>query len=285
MKKLTTGEFINKAIKIHGQKYNYDKVKYVKSSVKVVITCEVHGDFEQSPNNHLRNGGCQKCAGYNKNTNEYIKDFIKIHNNKYDYSLFEFEKINKKVKIICQEHGIFEQSPTNHLLGKGCSKCCGKNLSRDEFINDCNKTHKNKYDYSLVETYTNNEKIKIICQEHGIFEQKVANHKSGQGCSKCGTELTKYNMYKNKQTTLYYIKIDGFFKIGLTQGTIYKRFKDEQIIYEILYTELFEDGWEAFKTEQQILKETRHLSVTKEESPIKGGWTEVRNRDILEYIY
>lgn len=288
MKKLTTKEFIDKAIKIHGERYNYDKVKYIKSISKVIITCAFHGDFEQSPNAHLSNGGCQKCAGYNKTTEDYIKDFIKMHNNKYDYSLFKFEIINKKVKIICPEHGVFEQSVTNHLIGKGCSKCCGKNLTKDEFINICNIIHNNKYDYSLVNTYSNKEKIKIICLKHGIFEQNVANHKSGQGCSKCNLELTYYDKYKNQKTTLYYIKINDFYKVGLTKSCVESRFKKEikdGLNIEIIKTIEFEDGWEAFKKEKHILKETKYLSVTKEESPIKGGWTEVRNRDILEYIY
>lgn len=287
MKKLTTEEFICKAIKIHGEKYNYDKVQYIKSVLKVIITCPLHGDFEQSPNNHLHNRGCQKCSGYNKNTNDYIKDFNRIHNNKYDYSLFKFEKIHKKVKIICKEHGIFNQSVTNHLIGKGCQKCCGKKLSLDEFILACDKVHNKKYDYSLIVTYSTNEKIKIICAKHGEFEQKVGNHKHGQGCPDCAYELTKYDIYKNQKTTLYYIRINDFYKIGLTRSSVESRFKHEiinGIKIQIIKTIEFEDGWEAFKKEQQIIKDTKHLGISKEESPIKGGWSEIRNKDILEYI-
>ena len=53
---------------------------------------------------------------------------------------------------------------------------------------------------------------------------------------------------------------------------------------EIIKTVEFEDGREAFKLEQKILKETIHLSISKEESPIKGGWTEVRKSDISKYV-
>ena len=52
-KKLTTKEFIKKAQKIHENKYNYNKVDYVTSHIKVLITCPEHGDFPQTPNSHL----------------------------------------------------------------------------------------------------------------------------------------------------------------------------------------------------------------------------------------
>jgi hypothetical protein len=68
MKKLTTQEFINKAIAIHGDKYNYDEVIYIDSTKKIIITCPIHGDFLQTPNSHLRGSGCLKCSlpGYSK---------------------------------------------------------------------------------------------------------------------------------------------------------------------------------------------------------------------------
>jgi hypothetical protein len=56
-------DFYERAIKIHGEKYNYDKVKYEKSLKKVIITCPIHGDFSVTPNSHLNNKtGCKKCG-------------------------------------------------------------------------------------------------------------------------------------------------------------------------------------------------------------------------------
>ena len=57
-----TLEFIDKAKKIHGDRYVYSKVKYCKSKIKVIITCRIHGDYEQSPNSHLRGKGCRICG-------------------------------------------------------------------------------------------------------------------------------------------------------------------------------------------------------------------------------
>ena len=83
--------FIGKAIKIHGDNYNYSKVEYVKAIKQVIIICKEHGDFLQTPNAHLSGYNCYKCGLYiNKtksNLNEFIKRAKEIHGDKYDYSL------------------------------------------------------------------------------------------------------------------------------------------------------------------------------------------------------
>jgi hypothetical protein len=61
-KKLTTSEFIRKAVVVHGDQYNYDKTEYVVSCAKVVIVCKIHGDFKQKPNSHLMGSGCRSCS-------------------------------------------------------------------------------------------------------------------------------------------------------------------------------------------------------------------------------
>lgn len=64
-RKITTEEFIENARKVHGDKYDYSKVKYVDSHVNVCIVCPEHGEFWQAPNNHIRGAGCPRC-GYKK---------------------------------------------------------------------------------------------------------------------------------------------------------------------------------------------------------------------------
>lgn len=58
---VTTERFIERAKKVHGDFYNYDKTVFEKSTKKVTITCPIHGDFEQAPHLHLRGEGCPKC--------------------------------------------------------------------------------------------------------------------------------------------------------------------------------------------------------------------------------
>jgi len=120
------------------------------------------------------------------NTNNFIEKSKKIHGNKYDYSLVEYENHFTNVKIICKIHGIFEQTPRHHLMGRGCQKCGGSlKKTTEEFIEKSKKIHGNKYDYSLVEYVNIKNKVKIICPVHGVFEQSPESHLNGCGCSKC----------------------------------------------------------------------------------------------------
>ena len=59
---LTTDKFIKKAKTIHGNKYDYSKVKYVNNHTKVCIICPIHGEFWQTPMKHLIGRGCPKCG-------------------------------------------------------------------------------------------------------------------------------------------------------------------------------------------------------------------------------
>jgi hypothetical protein len=74
-RRLTTETFIDRSSKIHKNRYDYSKVDYLNSRRKVVITCPVHGDFEQIPTAHLSGRGCRKCGL------ETIKVNLTIRNN------------------------------------------------------------------------------------------------------------------------------------------------------------------------------------------------------------
>lgn len=195
-KKLTTEEFIEKAKQVHGDKFDYSLTEYKSNKKKVKIICPIHGVFEQRPLNHLQGCGCIKCSGLEKLTKEeFIKRAKQVHGGKYDYSLTEYINNDKKVKIVCPDHGVFEQIASNHLRGAGCPKC-RKELSKknqkpvsikipDRFILKSNIKHNNKYDYSLVDYTGAYNKVKIICPEHGVFEQTPNEHLRGRGCPKC----------------------------------------------------------------------------------------------------
>ncbi len=127
MKKLTTKDFIDKSIQKHGFRYDYSLVSYNTAKDKIKIICKIHGVFIQSPNMHLCGRGCKKCgdmvSGVRLTNNEFICKANKIHNNKYDYSLINYKNNSFKVKIICDKHGEFRQTPHDHLSGRGCPMC------------------------------------------------------------------------------------------------------------------------------------------------------------------
>jgi hypothetical protein len=186
----TLERFINEAEKIHKGKYSYEKVNFVDTNHKVIITCPEHGDFGQKPIKHLRGQGCPKCApNYKGTTESFIIKAIETHENKYSYEKTEYISNHKKVLITCPIHGDFEQTPANHTHKsnpQGCPKCSGRYpLNTDEFILKANEKHDFFYDYSKViyESMTSN--VKIICPYHGEFEQQASVHLKGSGCQKC----------------------------------------------------------------------------------------------------
>ena len=94
-------------------------------------------------------------------------------------------------------HGIFEQIPSGHLRGKGCSKCANETTRKklvhtlETFIEKAKKTHGDKYNYSLVNYVNSQTKVKIICSKHGEFEQLPYDHISNHGCYKCTSSISK----------------------------------------------------------------------------------------------
>lgn len=194
-KRMTKEEFIEKARKIHGYKYDYSKVEYINYNKDVIITCNIHGDFPQTPHHHLNGCGCSACRADERRMTkeEFIKRAKEIHGNKYDYSLVDYKGCNIEVQIICPIHDSFPQKPNNHLQGQGCPYCaykyvgeCNK-LIYEEFIEKARKIHNNKYDYSLVDYKGINDEVQIICPVHGKFPQKPKHHLCGSGCSKCNS--------------------------------------------------------------------------------------------------
>ncbi len=129
MPRLTTEEFIFRARRVHGNKYDYALVEYSGAHIPVKIICREHREFEQKPKNHLSGYGCQTCGRLATvkarllTTEQFIAKAKRVHGDKYDYSLVSYERNYLPVKIVCLAHGQFEQIPNHHLSGHGCRKC------------------------------------------------------------------------------------------------------------------------------------------------------------------
>ena len=130
-------------------------------------------------------------------TGEFIKKTRAIHGDTYDYSLVEYTGTRNKVKIICKEHGVFEQTPEKHLMGRGCKLCGFKKradvntLDEETILQQFINVHNDFYDYSKFIYSGHNVPSLIICPIHGDFEQTPASHKSGKGCLECGKIKTR----------------------------------------------------------------------------------------------
>jgi very-short-patch-repair endonuclease len=190
--------FIDKSKKIHGDQYDYSKVDYTTSINKVTITCPIHGDFFQKPNDHLKGKGCPGCGVIKLNDirkasrrtpQEFINKSQIVHNGKYDYSKTNYIDAKEKVIIICPIHGEFLQSPDRHLYGNGCPKCGDQRVGQksfDDFLKNASNIHGDKYDYSKVNYKDTLSKITITCPIHGDFEQTPGSHiRLERGCPIC----------------------------------------------------------------------------------------------------
>lgn len=189
----TNNDFIEQARKVHDNKYDYSKTEYVNANTKVCIICPEHGEFWQSPDNHLHKQGCPLCANINRllkkseNTETFIIKANSVHNKEYDYSYVKYVNAHTKVCIIHKKCGyMFWQTPNSHLRGSGCPKCSNNlPLNNENIIERFKIIHGDKYNYSKVKYVNNHTKVCVECPIHGEFWQTPNNHLQGQGCPKC----------------------------------------------------------------------------------------------------
>lgn len=219
-----TLSFIDKAKIVHGDRYDYSLVNYTHSKSNVKIICPVHGVFEQTPNNHLRSGGCLKCGLEStvklktSSRESFVNKSKLVHGDTYDYSLTEYVRAHSLVKICCPIHGVFEQTPNSHMKGRGCPSCVSSKIStkimmsNDEFVRRSRLLHGNKYDYSLVVYRGYEQIVNIICPTHGVFTQKPREHLDACGCNMCN----KNGFNKNNKGFLYVLDGGDCFKVGIT---------------------------------------------------------------------
>lgn len=129
-KRLTKEEILSKFREVHKGKYKYEDFSPEGVRNKIIITCPIHGKFEQEIFAHSQGKGCKQC-GIDKISDERRKfttvSFIEhcrgIHGYKYDYSMTEYVSATKQVDIICPDHGKFSQTGQAHYQGHGCPEC------------------------------------------------------------------------------------------------------------------------------------------------------------------
>jgi len=294
-KKQTQEEVLADFKAIHGDRYDYSEVIYVKSKNKVKIKCLVdgHGIFEQIVADHKTGSGCKKCGKIimsekskknsqlkKRKVEDILSRFYRIHGNEFDYSNMKYVKNKIPIEIICKFHKSFFMTPLNHDSGQKCPKCSGKNLTNEENIKEFEKQHGKLYDYSLVECLDYETPVNIICSIHGIFPQLIYNHKNGAGCHQCAD--TGFN--KKKKGILYYVRInkDGkeLYKVGITNLTVKKRFRSQFKYITIIRQYEYDSGQEAYDMEQQILKDYSYAKYNGDKI-LKSGNTEMFKYDIL----
>jgi hypothetical protein len=193
-RRMSMSYYIKQFREIHGYRYDYSKSEYAKNRHdKTTIACAIHGDFLQSIIEHLRGHGCPLC-GYPKRltTEEFISKSKSVHGDEYDYSETAYVSHNIKVDIVCRRHGLFKQTASDHVSGRGCAACRGGvKWTTEAFITRAKEVHGDTYDYSKTVYTSSKAKVDVVCRQHGVFSQYVSNHIGGHGCARCARMKTR----------------------------------------------------------------------------------------------
>lgn len=280
--KLTTEEFIRRAVNTHGDVYDYSLSEYTGAQEEVNIFCKRHEKyFLQRANDHNRGSNCPDCARYTMGKRLTEEEFIdkskEIHKDLYEYDKVDYINNRTKVEIFCKSCRVyFFQTPDANLRGCGCKKCGiskqtqSRSKTKEQFVEDANKVHSGLYEYSLVEYTNNTTNVKILCKKHGLFTQNPSSHIIGQGCPHCAKEeaggwrrsdwIKKAN---GRVCTFYTIRCfneeEEFYKIGRTMNSIGRRYNSNKMMpynYEILSEIKGEAGsiWDLERDEKKKLK-------------------------------
>lgn len=222
-KKPTTSEFIEQAKLIHGDKYDYSKVNYINNITKVSIICPEHGEFSQTPREHLSGCGCQTCGLINRsrvrslNLNEFIAKAKETHGDTYDYTKTTYSTAKQKVLITCKKHGDFYQEAWSHLSGCGCPQCSSQFSKKENEIYQYVKSllpdveiikndKKTIWPYEL-DIYIPNKQIAIefnglLWHSEKFNKNKYYHYTKMQMCERFGIQLIQifedeYDMHKD----------------------------------------------------------------------------------------
>lgn len=188
--KLSTEEFVRKAIIVHNGKYDYSLVLYENGRTRVPIVCPEHGVWYQTPENHLAGKGCQRC-GYERvriarRTTNY--EDIKVPG--FTWVGNEYVHQNSNTEWKCNNCGYVRMASYRTMINRdppGCPICNPTSISLtvEIFTLRSQNVHSQRYDYSKVKLIDSRTKVEIVCPTHGSFWQQPTSHMSGVGCPQC----------------------------------------------------------------------------------------------------
>jgi len=219
----TFEKFKERAMLLHNGKYEYLDTNYINAHTKIRIKCPIHGEFWQTPTNHLNGNGCPKCKAeeISKKLSSSLDTFINkaklVHGDKYDYSKVEYVNNHTKVCIVCPIHGEFWQTPMCHLSGKGCKFCNESHLEKEirNLLSENNICYEYQWHlpwskYYSLDFYLPKYNVGIECQGGQHFEP--VEHFGGERefeIVKERDERKRVLCSENGVRLLYYSNIEG----------------------------------------------------------------------------
>lgn len=192
--KINREDLINKFNIIHNFKYDYSTVEENYDEL-ITIICPIHGEFKQKIDNHLHGNGCTQC-GYEKSVNtvrikidEFKERFKKLDTDEFSFNDDEYKNITKPITFTHKICGrMFKRKPDVFISNPTCPHCNREEYSllrckdNEDFIAQANIVHNHEYDYSKTNYVKSDDKVGIICKEHGLFYIEANSHLQGHGC-------------------------------------------------------------------------------------------------------
>lgn len=294
-KKVTTKDFIKKAIEVHGDRYDYSKVVYRDSKTKVTIICNEHGEFEQLPSNHLKPCHCPKCSGvFRYNTESFIEKAKQVHGDKFSYENSIYKSAHKPLLITCSLHGDWSQSPTSHFSGAGCPACNFErarleySCTQEEFVEKAKRIRPD-WDYSRVVYKGSHTHVTVVCEEGHVMQKTPTKILSGDGCAICFNEnnngflnwtiINRDKELSDKEYHLYHVRLnhpvsgESFSKVGISRS-LHTRFAGFYPYKTEVISIIKGTLSEMFELEQLILNEIKEKGIKYRPSCDFGGKTE-----------
>lgn len=203
MAKLTTEEFIKKAQAVHGDRYDYSKVKYVDSQTKVCIICKEHGEFWQRPSHHINGHGCAKCssdvnaANMRKWTEKRCREVASGYTEMKAFRIESKDAYNAALK----HNWLKDYSWLTYKIDVSRKSKQRHFYSQEDIIERLRSLFGNRYSYEKVVYRAMKVPITLVCHEkdsngieHGDFSMRPDNiFSSKQGCPKCWNDRRGIN--------------------------------------------------------------------------------------------
>jgi hypothetical protein len=233
-------------------------------------------------------------------TANFIENAQLVHGDRYDYSLVEYIRCKDKVRIICDKHGEFLQTPHKHVSGRSGCPACGavarianrpkvkakssaKYTDKISFLDELRRVYGDKYSYDLSQLNGCNSQVGVICRLHGTSFAGAKYLLKGQshckGCSKINKGGDSPKVFRrdaaraNSKCLLYIVDTSfGHYKIGISRN-FNERSKGRYV--KMLFQQQLTRA-EAWTVEQLILLQTLQWSVDS-----AGDWcghTELRDK-------
>lgn len=286
-RKLTTDEVKSKATARHSGKYTYENFVYVGMDDKSTITCQKHGNFEQTPKEHLKGVGCFKCAVEDRarrktlSQDEFVNRVESKYPNMFDLSGTEYKGVSNPVTVFCKVCNKYFTTKADKLLNRhGCNHCglaksgLNRRNSQDYILEKFESVpDAEKYDFSKVVYTLYKEPVDILCRTHDkIFKITPDSFLSGARCPLCSV-----NGYKRgDQGHLYVLEADNITKVGISNRKLNRRSKEistsSGMNFSIKDSWFFNDGQVPYDIETALLRELR--TTHKQPTEIFDGSTE-----------